>query len=426
MYNPLTIRSAEADVRPFAKENAYAILVGVGSRPDDVGPMQVTATDADTVRKALVKAFDLFDEKNVATLTDGAASTKNIIDELDKLAAITKNKAADFVIIYFSGHGYTRDGQYFLITNDAIKPKNEDAGLEITELAKKMNAIAGSGFSKKLTDIQCNKMLVLLDCCHSGGIAKDAGTIPVDKESFRNFPNRMILTACAKGQVSYLSNPVSIFTYALIEALGGKFLNGTDNTVTIFSLAMDVRARVAQLSKLVLDEIATPQTPEMDVLYDTQTSNFPIAKYPKGGPQEIRLLKEEIQAITTQDGKKAIDIEGLEKPAWDEDYRKDFLWLEQGIFQTASINTTGNNNTTVVNQQAFQADKVEIHNYGPGSHVLPGGEYDKIEKLKGRILEILATWKDTFSDDEEKMLEEDINNCNNQIDELMKIKVQIR
>ncbi len=411
MYNPVTVRSA--DGRPFAKDNSFALLTGVGRRAADSEHMVVTATDADMMRRALVGSFQLFDEKKVTTLINGEATAANIIAELDKLTEVTKITKADFVIVYFSGHGYEQEGNYFLIANDTSAWTMADNNIEVSELAKKINAIEAAEFAAKLKSINCNKMLVLLDCCHSAGMTMK----PLNEDSFKDCPNRVILTACGKGQVSYLSKPVSIFTYALIETLGGKFLSGTDTVVTIFSLGMAVSSRVSALSKMVLDKNAVPQRPEMDVLENNQTFNYPVARYLKGGPQEIRLLKEEIKSISTEDGAKQFDPDSIGQAEPDENFKQKFSWLENKITQTITTNITGDNNNITNTNQAILGDNNTQINVGPmGKFTLVTAA---ISDPKETLQRTIDTWASSFKEEDEKGLEKQINNINNIIDNII-------
>lgn len=336
----------------FNKENSYYLLVGVGKREKDSEAMAVSAKDADYLKRAL-KAFNLFGDEKIAPLVNEEATKSGILEKLDFLAKSTKNKSADLVIIFFSGHGSKIGDNYYLICRD-------------TSADIKNTAIEGSVFVEKLKKIQCDKMLVLLDCCHAEGITdtdiprmtdKD---IPFNDESFNDqkFKNRVILTACSASQVSYLSNPVSLFTYAVIETLGGKWLEENEKEVNIFNLAMNVRERVVSLSKKAL-QLEKPQQPRLNVLPESETTNFVLASYPLGGPQEVRLLKEELSSIKSYD-KKEIDLTVAK--GRDEEEREKFNWMLTSI----SVQISGDKGINVKdsNGNAF------IINYGISEETL--------------------------------------------------------
>lgn len=297
---------------PFNKEKSHYLLVGVGKRKEDSEAMAVSAEDAQFLQRAL-HAFDLFSGNGFPPLVNEKATREEILDHLDALAYKTKDEPADLVIIFFSGHGSVAGGKYYLICRDTKVGAVEDTAIE------------GSQFVEKLDQIQCDKMLVLLDCCHAEGITDEP--VPFDDASRKILlekRNRVILTACARKQVSYLSRPVSIFTYALIEGLGGKFLNDGDKEVTIFNLAMGVRERVVALSAKAL-KIKKPQQPQLNVLRDSATTNFALAYYPTGGQMKLKVLKEELTSLKTDDGKDFINTEVIRDT--DTAYRNEFKWL---------------------------------------------------------------------------------------------------
>jgi len=291
---------------PFDKDRSHYLVVGVGKREDDSPAMAVSALDAEHLKRAF-HSYGLFSNKDQQLLTNEEATKAGILDKLDQLATKTNKERADLVIIFFSGHGAVLDDTYYLICRD-------------TSVEDVNTAIEGAVFVEKLKAIRCDKMLVLLDCCHSAGMTD----IPFDKELILEQPNRVILTACAKSQLSYLSSPVSVFTYAVIEALGGKFLPGSDDKeVTVFNLAMDVRERVVALSEQVLKP-AEVQKPQLNVLEKSGTTNFILARYPLGGPREIKIFKDEFAALKSVDGK---DLNMEAGKITDKEYRDKFKWM---------------------------------------------------------------------------------------------------
>jgi hypothetical protein len=320
----------------LSKDNSYCLLVGVGKREADSEAMKVSADDAMYLGKAIKKFLLLKDDK-ITLVRNEEARKQNVLQRLDELAEITAANPADFVLIFFSGHGARFEGKYYLICRDSNRDYIDDT------------AIRGDLFLDKLNAIQTDKMLVLLDCCHSKGMSDRE--IPFDETGFLKSRNRVILTACPASQLSYLSKPASIFTYAVIEALSGKFLNEDEKKVTLFSLAMDVRERVVTLSAKSLG-IDPPQKPQLNVLPESSTTNFELAAYPTGRGQAITFFKDEqLTALTSDDGKN-INLEVANEP--DEDFRRTYNWL----YQNNTIRDIGDGNYIV---QGVQGD-VQINN----------------------------------------------------------------
>lgn len=250
-------------------KNDYALLIGIGQRSDDSDALAVTATDAKKMAAELEARCGV-PKEHIVALTDLEATKDGIIQKLDELIAISTSGKADMIWIYFSGHGcqipQKEANGYFLICNDT-----QSADVEKT-------ALSGDMFVGKISQIQSDKMLVLLDCCHSGGMTEfQKPNIPFSAEMLLNQPNRVVLSACDAGQVAFVSTPVCLFTYALIEGLAGKYFEEGDTAVTIFDLAMYVRERVSTLSN-------RKQQSQLNVLQESSTRNFSIVNYPGGKP----------------------------------------------------------------------------------------------------------------------------------------------
>ena len=329
------------DKQPFNNTNAYAISVGVGKRDADNVAMATTAKDAKRIGRELIGRADFIPEK-VQVLIDDDASSGNFLKALDNIAAATKDNAAEMVIIYFSGHGCIKNDLYYLVCRDSI---NED--IEHT-------AIAGSEFVIKLQAIQTDKLLILLDCCHAGGMYK-ASDIPFDKKDVLAKPNRVIIAASHVSQVSFVSKPLSIFTYALVEGLAGKYFSDGDQEVTLFGLAMYLRERVYPLS-------ANKQKPQLNILQQGQTSDFTIVRYANGKPRQAAF--DEDFSLMTADGK---DIDVSQPIVRDDECREEYSWVVNNTGNNATV-ITGNSGSVIVKNVTQNAQSiVNIENIATGN-----------------------------------------------------------
>lgn len=288
---------------PYNPKSSYALTIGVGKRPEDHEAMEISALDAKRLSEELLNRCPL-EKENVKSLVNEGASLDGVLATLDEYILKTAQDPADMFLFYFSGHGYVNNGKYYLICRDT---KN-------TDIAN--TALDAESFMKKLQAINTDKMVVFLDCCHSAGMTKTDDN-PLEKEAFLSEkPNRIVLAASHAEQVSFLSKPVSIFTYALIKGLAGSYFQSTDKDVTIFDLAMYVRELVYPLSR-------NKQQPQLNVLEDSKTSNFSLVHYPDGRPEG--LVFEERFKLLDANGK---EINTELDPQTDEPYREKFKWLK--------------------------------------------------------------------------------------------------
>lgn len=329
------------------EKNSYALLIGVGRRPEDAEGMSVSEDDAGNMSKAIEKYCRIPAEHTVL-LKGNQAGRDNIVTTLKQLAEKTAQQQADTVIIYFSGHGCRISNDLYFVAHDS---RNDDIP---------GTGISGTEWMDLLKYVRANKMLVILDCCHSGALTHSAThkwepkNVPFDAEAFVAGKNRVVLTASHSSQVSYLSRPVSIFTYAFIEALSGEHLYAGDKNVTIFDVALYVRERVVYLSKEI--DISNPQKPGLALLEKSATENFVLARYPKS-TGEPYAFTEAFSALTF--GKKNIPLgKGTE---FDKSYRQT---LTQ--YFNLQINQIQGDNNKSANQQGtgnnlIQAEQVNYY-----------------------------------------------------------------
>jgi len=268
-------------------EQGHACVIGVG------GDLPNTVDDAKGFAKILKDPERCaYPESQVQVLTGEQATRANIITALETLASTTN--AESTVLVYFSGHGYQLSGaikSYFLMPH----------GYDSKDLSE--TAISGSEFVGLLRDIPAQKLLVLLDCCHAGGLSDLDGfqiaKAPLPPEATKLFAKgggKMIIGSSMPDELSFAAKPYSVFTYVLIKGLCGEGAVKKDGYIRAADLAM-YASRV--VSKLTSDK----QHPVLNI---EKADNFVLAYYaggnlqPKGLPME---LEETIEVESEQEQK---------------------------------------------------------------------------------------------------------------------------
>ena len=258
-------------------KQGHALIVGVG------GDLPNTKDDAQGLAELLREpGRAAYPSDQVQLLTGTAATRDKLLTAFDSLA---ENTTADStVVFYFSGHGYrasTSMGEdYYLLPY----------GYNIQELYK--TAISEQEFTDKLKAIPARKMLILLDCCHAGGVgaAKAPGLSlaksplpPGAVELLATGEGRVLIASSQEDELSYAGNPYSAFTLALIEALSGQGVAKKDGYVRVTDLALHAR-------EVVPGRTRDKQHP---ILHFEDADNFVLAYYaggekqPKGLPFEV-------------------------------------------------------------------------------------------------------------------------------------------
>ena len=267
-------------------ENGYALIIGVGA------DLPATVQDAIGFRDILLdRGRCAYHQQHVIHLTEENATRQDILSALDALAQSTN--ADSTVVVYFSGHGYqvasTMGESYYLMPY----------GYSVQRLYD--TAINGSEFADKLRAIPAKKLLVLLDCCHAGGVG-DAKTPGVDMTKkplpqevlplLAEGSGRVLIASSTEGELSYAGKPYSAFTLAIIEALCGVGAAKLDGYVRVADLALHAR-------EVVPGRTGGKQHP---VLHFEHADNFAIAYYAGGDTQPKNLpFSEEAEQIETSE-----------------------------------------------------------------------------------------------------------------------------
>lgn len=286
--------------------NKYALIIGVGQRSEDAPAMSITAKDAIRVSTELKNRCNIKIE-DIVLLIEKDATRKNVFAAIEDLINKTQTNEAEIVWVYFSGHGCqivnTTNTTHFLITNDTTNTNLENSAIE------------GTDFVNKLNNINAKKMILLLDCCHAGGINIKRSNLPFDSEQFLSRSNRVVIASSHSEEVSFTSQPLSVFTYVFVNGLAGTYFGKNDNDVTVFDLAMYIREFVYPLTK-------RKQRPQLSLI-NRETENFTLVSYPNGKPIFPAFDSE----FKLSDGYgKAID---LEIPiVHDDKYREQFEWFK--------------------------------------------------------------------------------------------------
>jgi hypothetical protein len=265
--------------------NAHALVVGIADY-QQIKKLPAVK-DATEVASLLANpAFCGYPEGNVRLLRDAEATQAAIRQALADLAGKIDRESTVFV--YFSGHGGrvlagAHAGEY-LLPVDTVYPGDED-------LAR--TAIATEEFTAALNRIGAGKVLVVLDCCHAGGIGEVKHVGPVEEVRPGLSENAYLALAAGHGRAILASSRAQEFSYVPDRAEYGLFtqhlLDGLrggaaseDGVIRIFDLFCYLQPRVSA---------AHPrQHPYFKFQGD---ENLPIALYRGGVKGEIRRVEGE-------------------------------------------------------------------------------------------------------------------------------------
>ncbi|MFA7340275.1 MAG: caspase family protein [Candidatus Obscuribacterales bacterium] len=240
--SPSSPSSLPASSTPVADK--WAVVVGVSEFADKAINLKYAAKDAADFRAFLVDKCH-FAPDHVRLLTNEQATKENVLDLLGDSFLPRVALPDDLVVIYFSSHGSASDldlrGVNYLVAHDTAVDRLYSTGIDLQTLSNIVK-----------TRIHCNRALIILDACHSGG-ASDTNdskglvrTSNVDAAAIAQGTGRAVICSSSKTQSSWESKNYAngVFTKTLIDgfkAQGEK----TSLTDAFKYLKTNVEAQVA-------------------------------------------------------------------------------------------------------------------------------------------------------------------------------------
>ncbi len=249
----------------------HALLIGVGA------DLPSTVRDAVALRDVLTDPRrGAYLPEHVESLTEASANRQGILDAFNRLIERVKHAPNATVFVYYSGHGGQirhagKLPEYFLV------PSGYDPSHR-TE-----TALSGAEFTSKIEAINAQKLVVLLDCCHAGGIPalKESGEtfvkspLPPDLlQILEAGSGRVVIASSYENEYSYSGTQYGIFTACLLEALEGKAAVKKDGFARILDILMYLFEQVPRRAP-------GPQHPLVKKVLDLG-DNFPLCYYAGG------------------------------------------------------------------------------------------------------------------------------------------------
>jgi hypothetical protein len=158
-------------------------------------------------------------------LLDDQATAENIFAAIDRLAA--RAPAGSTFIFYYAGHGYRLTGGDIVFASADVEDRDNRTGLHLDELTTHLARFHGG------------RLLLLADCCYSGGLGAVAKAIA---------DHGVEAVALTSSEASNTSTANWTFSQSVIDALHGAQLQDRDGNGTL-SLG-DLRAEVQAAMKM--------------------------------------------------------------------------------------------------------------------------------------------------------------------------------
>jgi len=205
--------------RRFDAGRKWAVVIGVNRYLDPViTSLEFCVPDAQRVAETLAGKCG-YENERILLITDDQPQDHLRplgINLRKQIAGWLKNaRPGDTALVFFSGHGFLdARGQGFLAPKDCERENLGLTGFRIDDLRD------------MLSQCKATQKLLVLDCCHAGGVKEGDPPGPSSEqlgEAFQNASGLITLASCSKKQVSHewKDRRLGLFTYFLTQGLEG-------------------------------------------------------------------------------------------------------------------------------------------------------------------------------------------------------------
>jgi peptidoglycan/xylan/chitin deacetylase (PgdA/CDA1 family)/TolA-binding protein len=331
--------------------DSWAIVIGI----DDYAKwprLQYAVRDARAVRETLIGKFG-FATDHVVALENGEATRSGILAAFHDKLAHAGMKKNDRLFVFFAGHGATRQLSSgrdlgYIVPVDSDPNQIATDAIPMTELQN----IAES--------VTAKHALFIMDACYSGlGLTRGAGNANFLRDNGKRL-GRQMLTAGGADQLVADGGPNghSVFTWALLQGLGGKGdLNG-DGLITATELAAYVAPAVAATSRQTPAFGSLPGSEGGDFIFELPSEAEFLSADTKQLPSDAIALNGKLDATRpTQAPPAASGDKPVAQPVPATVVVKDLQGTEQKITPPAAVPTSARQLAQRANDRGLQLYK---------------------------------------------------------------------
>jgi uncharacterized caspase-like protein len=265
LQNTIASRPASITITSHAgilgpKPRLYVLAVGVSNYVSDALKLNFAADDAIAIAEVFqtpTVVSEIYESSDVRTLVNEEVTSLRLQSAFSELSKIVR--PTDVFVLYVAGHGFTEDGRYYFVPQDA--PNDEFSVLL-------RNSISQDQIQTWLTQIPALKSVPLYDTCESGSVAGDYSgfrgpqqVVAVDKLS--RATGRTVIAATTDVATAVEgSNNHGVFTRVFLDALelADKNHNGRIEVSEVANYVM------LTLPELSINASHGAQTPAVNII----------------------------------------------------------------------------------------------------------------------------------------------------------------
>ena len=249
----------------------WAVIVGATSH--------YAYQNAEDMYNVLTRASDNWDADHIRFLVNESATKSNIRDAIQWMA--NKASVGDTCLFYFSGHG-----------NTPIDYNGDEVDGLDESLSTFDDSIIDDELEEWIDEIKTEKVVAILDACHSGGVLTpflhicEAKSDPDGFASDLEKADCMVLAACRMDEEGYgvpeLKN--SVFTYFIVQGLWGAADYDNNSEISVREVCDYAFPKIVDYSEDTQHPLLWPD--------DNTANNFTLIKLKASIPKKIRVPDE--------------------------------------------------------------------------------------------------------------------------------------
>lgn len=296
---------------------AYALIIGIAEYEGRARLPDIVTKDANDIADVLIaENYCGYKETNVKLLLNSDATLLNIRSEMKHIAS--KAKPNDTVFIYFTGHG----GNEGDITNPNCFLVPFDFNKSVDNLLYEQE------LSDLLSNISSDRLLTVIDACHSGGaasfkssITNYSGIAEKSLERLLKGKGRVLFASSRDSETSLIlrGDQNSLFTKHLLSALKGA-VNSLDDLIRVFDVFNYLEKNVNNEAEAIGEE-------QHPILKANIENNFPVA-LKLGGVKGAQTSSNSENNTSTPDRDKK--LEDILADLYPEGPKDQEIWLRAG------------------------------------------------------------------------------------------------
>ena len=385
----------------LSSKEKYALVIGINDyKSHQIRDLNYSEADALYLKEMLIK-YARYKLQNVKIILGESATYARIKSEIYWLGQAAEKE--DEVFFYFSGHG----------TRVEDSDHNEADGMDEafcpyeTDIDNPASVILDDEIGHWFRRIRAKQVVVVLDCCHSGGAAGRSlendgskglemvtgstgrGLLNPDDDPYAKdlrVDNKFILTASDADEQSF-ENPKlghGVFTYYIGEAIRGDADANNDQEITALEMYNYTRAKTLEFAKT----IRRKQTPNK-----FGTLDYAVIAEVNNQMCDLRLYDPDFKIIGLGIGGNLVkkgDTFIVKKNM--QSYARDLEIADRDVFKVEITDVKSDFSEGKIIEEYFSNLEIDPNRYG---------EYYAIKLLSGSISIMTNPWSKVYLDGKE-------------------------